>query len=97
MGGQRLAEMPYRSRMTVRDGRVAGEWSKDSLEAGPRERGGKYLGVVATARDGEVAEALEQRPRNRGILILADSMAAIRAVKNAGRTGRIRTGDWSES
>ena len=39
--------------------------------------------------DGEVAgmtEALEQGPHDRGVLILADSMAAIQAVKKAGRS-----------
>ena len=75
------------------DGRTAGGWSKDTFEAGPRD-GGKYLGEGETVWDGEVAgmaEALEKGPRDRGVLILADSVAAIRAVKKAGRTGKART------
>ena len=36
---------------------------------------------------------LERGPRGRGILILADSMAAIQAVKKAGRTGKARSRD----
>ena len=40
-----------------------------------------------------MAEALEKRPRDRGVLILADSVAAIRAVKKAGRMGKARTGE----
>ena len=38
-------------------------------------------------------ETLEKGPRDRGVLILADSVAAIRAVKKAGRTGKARTGE----
>ena len=71
------------------DGRTAGGWSKDTFEAGPHD-GGKYLGEEATVWDGEVAgtaKALEKGPRNRGVLILADSMAEIQAIKKAGRTG----------
>ena len=76
-----------------KDGRVAGDWAKDTLQAGPRN-GGRYLGEGATVWDGEIAgmaEALERGPRGRGMLILADSMAAIQAVKKAGRTGKARS------
>ena len=38
-----------------------------------------------------MAEALEHGPRGRGMLILADSMAAIQAVKKDGRTGKARS------
>ena len=77
------------------DGRVAGGWAKDTFEGGPWD-GGKYLGEGATVWDGEItgmAEALGKGPRDRGVLILADSKAAIQAVKKAGRTGRARTGE----
>ena len=76
------------------DGKVAGGWAKDTFEGGPRD-GGKYLGEGATG-DGEItgmAEALGKGPRDRRVLILADSKAAIQAVKKAGRTGRARTGE----
>ena len=38
-----------------------------------------------------MAQALERGPRERGILILADSMAAVQAVKKARRTGKARS------
>ena len=50
----------------------------------------------ATVRDEElagIAEALEKRPREWGILSLADSKAAIQTVKKARRTGKARMGD----
>ena len=78
-----------------KDGRVAGGWAKDTFQAGPRD-GGRYLGEGATVWDGEVAgmaEALERGPRGRGMLILADSMAAIQAVRKAGKTGKARSGE----
>ena len=59
------------------------EWLEDGQKTHSRQ-GGKYLGEGATVWDGEVAgmaEALEKGPRGRGILILADSKAAIQAVK----------------
>ena len=76
-------------------GKVAGGWAKDTFQAGPRD-GGRYLGEGATVWDGEVAgmaEALEHGPRGRGTLVLADSMAAIQAVKKAGKTGKARSGE----
>jgi len=80
-----------------KDGRVAGGWAKDTFQEGPRD-GGRYLGTGATVWDGEVAgmaEALECGPRRPegGMLILADSMAAIQAIKKAGKTGKARTGE----
>jgi hypothetical protein len=39
-----------------------------------------------------IAGALEKRPREWGILILADSKAAIQTVKKARRTGKARMG-----
>ena len=65
----------------------------DVLE-GPCDEG-KYLGEGATVWDGEVAgmaKALVQGPHDRRVLILADSLAAIRAVKKARRTGKAKTG-----
>ena len=38
-----------------------------------------------------MAEELEWVPQGWGILILADSMAAIQAIKRAGRTGKARS------
>ena len=40
-----------------------------------------------------MTEALQKGPCDRGVLILADSVAAIRAVKKAGRMGKARTGE----
>src|SRR5258706_14779039 len=40
-----------------------------------------------------MAEALEHGPRGGGMLILADSMAALQAVKKAGKTGKARSGE----
>ena len=77
------------------NGKTAGGWSKDTFEAGLRD-GGKYLGEGATVWGGEVvgmAEALEKGPRDRGVLILADSMAAIQAIKKAGSSGKARCGE----
>ena len=71
------------------DGKVAGGWAKDTSQAGPWD-GGRYLEKGATIWDGEaagMAEALERGPQGMGVLILADSMIAIQAVKKAGRTG----------
>ena len=78
----------------AKDGKVAGGWAKDTFQAGP-QGGGRYLGEGAMVWDGEVAgmaEVLEHGPRERGMLILADSMAAIQAVKKAGKTGKARSG-----
>ena len=53
------------------------------------------IGEVATVWDGEVAgmaEGLASLPRDgRKVLILADSKAAIAAVKRVGRTGKTRS------
>ena len=53
------------------------------------------VGEVATVWDGEVAgmaEGLASLPCvGRRVLILADSKAAISAVKRAGRTGKARS------
>ena len=38
-----------------------------------------------------MAEALEHGPRSKRMLILADSMAAIQAVKKAGKMGKARS------
>ena len=79
----------------AKDGRVAGGWAKDTFEGGPRD-GGKYLGEGTTVWDGEItgmAEALGKGPKDRRVLILADSKVAIQAVKKAGRTGKVRTGE----
>ena len=49
-----------------------------------------------TVWDGEVAgmaEALVHGPHDRHVSILADSMAAIQAVKKAGRAGKANTGE----
>ena len=43
-----------------------------------------------------MAEALEQGPRNRGVLILADSKAAIQAVRKAGKTGKASLSEVDE-
>ena len=70
-----------------------GRLGKDTFQAGPQD-GGMYLGEGATVWGGElagIAEALERGPRGRGILILADSMAAIQAIKKAGKTGKARS------
>ena len=79
----------------AKDRKVAGGWAKDIFQAGPCDRG-RYLGEGATVWDGEVvgmAEALERGPQGRGMLILADSMAAIQAVKKAGKTGKARSNE----
>ena len=55
---------------------------------------GRYLREGATVWDVEVAgmvEALERGPQGKGIVSLADSMAAIQAVKKAGRTEKARS------
>ena len=52
------------------------------------------MGETATVWDGEVAgmvEAVERFERGERILLLADSRAAISAIKKAGRTGTART------
>ena len=52
------------------------------------------MGVMATDWDGEIAGivgAIENFERKERILLLADSRAAISAVKKAGRTGKART------
>ena len=54
------------------------------------------IGDIATVWEGEVAGmagglAKVQRDREQKVLILADSKAAIAAVKKAGRTGRARS------
>ena len=78
-------------------GRIGG-WFKDTIGEGD---GGDTLGNLgAIVWDGEVArmaEALVQGPHDRGVLILADSMAAIQAVKKAGRTRRPEQGNWSSA
>jgi len=54
------------------------------------------LGKVAMGLYGEVAgikKALEEVGRDKKILILSDSQAAIAAVKKAGQTGKARTRD----
>ena len=52
-------------------------------------RDGALIGRVVRS----FVEALEKGPQDRGVLILADSRAAIQAVKKAGRTGKARTGE----
>ena len=79
----------------AKDGKVAGGWAKDTFQAGPCD-GGRYLGEGAMVWDGKVAgmaEAWNADPgsRGRGMLILADSMAAIQAIKKAGRIGKARS------
>ena len=52
------------------------------------------IGNVATVWDGEVvgmAEGLASVRRGMRVLILADSKAAISAVRKAGKTGRARS------
>jgi len=49
---------------------------------------------VATVWGGEIAElrgALTKAPKNKKLLILSDSQAAIAATKQAGRTGKAKT------
>lgn len=61
-----------------------------NLVRGKTSIGGQISGEGATVWDGEVsgmAEALEQGPRDRGILMLA--------VKKVGRTSKARTGELS--
>ena len=92
--GERDAIM-FTNGSKAKDGRVVGGWAKDTFQAGPWD-GGRYLGIGAIVWDGEVAgmaEALEQGPWGRGMLILTDSMAAIQAVKKAGKTGKASSGE----
>ena len=52
------------------------------------------VGDIATVWDGEVAgmaEGLAKACQRKNILILADSQAAISAVKRAGRIGKARS------
>src|SRR5258705_7584119 len=59
-------------------------------------QGCSHVGVTATVWDGEImgmAEAVENFEKGERILLLADSKAAISAVKKAGRTGKARTRD----
>ena len=61
--------------------------------------GYSYVGQRATVWDGEIRgiKKLIHGMRNEGdILILADSQAAIAAVKKAGRAGSARTKDLAE-
>ena len=58
-------------------------------EGGAEEEVERAIGDVATVWDGEVAgmaEILARTQREREVLILADSKAAIVAVRKAGRT-----------
>ena len=51
------------------------------------------LGTFATVWDGEMAgmiKGLRMSGRDQRVLLLADSRAAIAAVKKAGRTGKAR-------
>ena len=49
------------------------------------------IGDIATVWDGEVAGMAGGLARMRQVIILADSKAAIAAVKKAGRTGKARS------
>ena len=63
-------------------------------EGGAEEEVECGFGDVATVWDGEVAgmaEGLARTQRERKVLILADSKAAIAAVRKAGKTGKARS------
>jgi len=67
----------------------AGWWNQDK-----RKGYGIGLGKMATVWNGEVAGfrgALTHAPKDRKLLILSDSQAAITAMKQAGRLGKART------
>ena len=93
---QMRCRMPFFSRTAAEERAV--EWpevgqrtpSRHVLEVGKNN----YLGKGAMVLGGEVAGmagALEKGPRDRGVLILADSMAAIQVVKK--QAERARTGE----
>jgi len=74
------------------DRRVGAGWYQEGGDI----KGMMGLGKVATVWDGGVAgmrKALEKVGRDKKILILSDSQAAIAAVKQAGQTGKARTRD----
>ena len=82
----------------IEDGRVRGGWyGKAWMGCSPQ--GNSHVGGTATVWDGEVAgmaEAVKTFERGERILLLADSRAAISAVKKAGRTGKARTRDLAK-
>ena len=63
---------------------------------GSSPQGAERVGNTATVWDGEIAGMLgaaEKFETRKKILLLADSKAAISAVKKVGRTGKARTRD----
>ena len=82
--------MVYTDGSKEEDGRVGAGWYQQGREI----KGMLRLGKLATVWDGEVAgmrKALEEVGRDRKILILLDSQAAIAMVKKVGQTGKART------
>ena len=77
----------------LEDGKVGGGWyGKGWMGCSPQ--GYSHVGETATVWDGEIAGmagAVENFEKGERILLLADSRAAISAVKRAGRTGKART------
>ena len=85
----------YSDGSMLEDGRVGGGWyGKGWMGSSPQ--GSSHVGGTATVWDGEsmgMAEAVENFERGEKILLLADSKAAISAVRKAGRTRKARTRD----
>ena len=90
--GRRLV---YSDGSMLEDGKVGGGWyGKGWMGCSPQ--GHSHVGGTATVWDGEIAGmagAAEKFERGEKILLLADSRAAISAVRKAGRTGKARTHD----
>ena len=66
------------------------------MAAAPLQCGSVRVGDTATVCDGEIAGMLGETKRfetGEQILLLADSKAAITAVKKAGKRGKARTED----
>ena len=93
--GRRLV---YSDGSMLEDGKVGGGWyGKGWMGCIPQ--GHSHVGDIATVWDGEIAGmagAVEGFERGEKILLLADSKAAISAVRKAGRTGKARTRDLAK-
>ena len=90
--GRRLV---YLDGSMTEEGKVGGGWyGKGWMGCSPQ--GNSHVGETATVWDGEIAGmagAVEKFEKGERILLLANSKAAIAAVKKAGRSGKARTRD----
>ena len=87
--------LAYSDGSMLEDGKVGRGWYGEGW-LGSSPRGAARVGNTATVWDGEVAGmlgAVQEFETGEKILLLADSKAAISAVKKAGKTGKARTGD----